>query len=78
MIKVKFLGPLGRYQPQEDEDGVWQVDVGNISIENFLASTPIKDVKMGYSAMVNQKKQDVSYILQDGDSLSILPLFYAG
>ena len=78
MIKVKFLGPLSRYQPQENENGVWEVDVANISIADFVATTPLNGVKMGYSATVNQKKEPVEYILKDGDSVSLVPMFYAG
>ncbi len=78
MIKVKFLGPLGRYQLEEDDSGVWLVEADGQKVADFLATTPLKDVKMGYSIMVNQKKQEGDYILQDGDALSVLPLFYAG
>ncbi len=78
MVKVKFLGPMGIHQPAEDENGIWNVEAAGMKVSDLLETTPLKDVKMGYAIRVNQAKQELDYILQDEDNLSVLPLFYAG
>ncbi len=78
MVKVVFLGPFGNLMPEEDENGFWNVEADGQTIEQLILSTKVKDSKMGYSLLVNDIKQSKEYVLKDGDTLSVLPLFYAG
>ncbi len=78
MVKVTFLGPFGNLMPEEDDNGYWNVEADGKTVEELIQSTKVKDSKMGYSILVNEVKQPKEYVLKDGDSLSIFPLFYAG
>lgn len=78
MIKIKFLGPFSKLAPETDKDGYWNVEEKNQTVEELLITTRIKDAKMNYSVVVNNTKQSKDYKPNDGDILSIIPLFFAG
>lgn len=78
MIKIMFLGPFSRYMPEEDKDGFWVIDAAGKSITDVINTTEVVNAKMNYFALINDVQTDKGYILQDGDELNILPLFFAG
>ena len=78
MIKIMFLGPFGRYMPEEDKDGFWLIDAAGKSVKDVINTTEVVNAKMNYFALINDVQTDKDYILQDGDELNILPLFFAG
>ena len=79
MNYIKLSGPFSMYMPKEvNVDGLWEVEAKGQTVEDFIATTPAKDATMNYSVLINNKRKDKDYVLQDGDKLTILPLFYAG
>ncbi|SHH52279.1 MoaD/ThiS family protein [Clostridium grantii] len=78
MVKIIFLGPLGRFMPEEDENGYWNVEATGKTVEEIINSTKVSESKMNYSVLVNDERKSRDYVLNDGDDVSILPLFCAG
>ncbi len=78
MIKFIFLGPFGSHMPSEDADGYWNTDAAGKTVAEIMQTTKVAESKMNYSVLVNEVQQSRDYVLQEGDVVSILPLFYAG
>ena len=78
MVKIIFLGPLGRFMPEEDENGYWNVEATGKTVEEIINSTKVSESKMNYSVLVNDERRSRDYVLNEGDDVSILPLFCAG
>ncbi|WP_461206855.1 MoaD/ThiS family protein [Clostridium sp. DL1XJH146] len=78
MIKFMFLGPLGKFMPDEDENGYWNVDAAGKTVEEIIETTNVSESKMNYSVLVNDVRQERDYVLKDEDEVSIIPLFCAG
>lgn len=78
MVKFMFLGPLGRYMPEEDENGFWNVDAAGKTVKEVVSTTEVKNSKMHYFVLVNDVRKSKDYVLKAGDEISLLPLFRAG
>ena len=64
--------------PEEDDKGYWNVDAAGKTVEEIVKTTKVVDSKMCYSVLVNDVNKPRDYVMQDGDDICILPLFFAG
>jgi len=78
MVKIMFLGPFASLMPEEDDKGYWNVDAAGKTVEEIVKTTKVVDSKMCYSVLVNDVNKPRDYVMQDGDDICILPLFFAG
>lgn len=78
MVKVKFFGVLANKMPEKNDDGFWITDGKGKSVRELLDSSPMKDTNIKYSIFVNNERRDISYTLEDEDTLTVLPLLAGG
>lgn len=78
MIKVKFYGVLKKNMPQVEEDGFWHIEDEEITIEEVLKRGGADNVSFGMTLLVNRVRKDRSYVLKDGDTLTVMPLIAGG
>lgn len=78
MINFLFLGPFGRFVPEENEEGYWVVDGAGKTVAEVVNTTEVVNSKMNYSVLVNDVRADQDYVMKDGDEVAIMPLFSAG
>ena len=78
MVKVKFFGVLSNRMPENKDEGYWITEGKGKTIKELLDLTLLKDINVKYSIFVNNERKDSSYVLEDGDILSIIPLLAGG
>lgn len=78
MVKIKFFGVLAKKMPEKNNEGYWVIDGKGKSISEILDLSLIKEANVNYTLFVNNERKDNTYILEDGDSLNILPLLAGG
>jgi molybdopterin converting factor small subunit len=77
-VKIRFLGILKPYQPQEDENGFWVVPADGRTIQNVIDETGVEDTPWEYIPTVNGDNQYRKYVLKDGDQLDFVTTFVGG
>lgn len=78
MIKIKYFGALASLLPEKDEEGFWILEKTDISIDEIISSTGVKETSINYLILVNNQRKNKDYILKDGDVLRLIPLFAGG
>ncbi|MFI3238542.1 MAG: MoaD/ThiS family protein [Lachnospiraceae bacterium] len=78
MVNIKLAGPFGKCMEEINEDGFWVVDKAGETVLDFLQTTAVKDEFMNYAIVVNGKTKKKDYVMQDGDTVKVIPLFAAG
>ncbi|MDO5440970.1 MAG: MoaD/ThiS family protein [Bacillota bacterium] len=63
---------------ETDEEGFWNAEKAGITIEELFAETNVDYKKFRMTILVNSSRKDVSYVLQDGDILTVMPLVAGG
>ncbi|MCQ2553086.1 MAG: MoaD/ThiS family protein [Clostridia bacterium] len=78
MVKVKYYGFLSKKLPQDfDEDGFATMQVEGLTVEALLLQTDV-DIKMRMVVLVNEHRELKSYVLKDGDVITVMPLVAGG
>ena len=78
MVKIKFFGVLVNKMPEKDDKGFWIVDGAGKPIKELLDLSLLKDTNIKYTLFVNNERQDINYVLEDNDVLTVLPLLAGG
>lgn len=78
MVKVKFFGVLTNMMPEKNEEGFWITDGKGKTIRELLDSSPLRETSVRYTVYVNNERRDTSFILEDSDTLTVLPLLAGG
>ena len=78
MLKIKYYGFLKKFMPEVDEEGFWNADKAGKSIEELFAETNVDYKQFRMTVLVNSSRKDVSYVLQEGDVLTVMPLVAGG
>ena len=78
MLKIKYYGFLKKFMPEVAEDGFWNAEKAGMTIEALFAETHVDWKQYRMTVLVNSSRKDVSYILQDGDVLTVMPLVAGG
>jgi len=78
MVKIKYYGILKPCMPNVSEDGFWHADAAGKTIEDVLKETGALNNNAGKTLLVNASRKDMSYVLSDGDTLTVMPLVAGG
>ena len=78
MLKIKYYGFLKKFMPEIDSEGFWNANKAGMSIEEVFNETNVDYKKYRMTILVNSSRKDVSYVLQDGDILTVMPLVAGG
>lgn len=77
MVKIKFYGILKPYMPEVAEDGFWHAEKAGMTIGQIMEETEAAG-KAATVILVNRVRKDMDYVLQDGDTLTVMPLVAGG
>ena len=78
MIKIKYYGFLKKLMPEIDEEGFWNADKAGMSIEELFNETSVDYKGIRMTILVNSSRRDVTYVLQDNDVITVMPLVAGG
>lgn len=78
MIKVKFYGILKPYMPSVEEDGFWHLEQDGLTIQELLDMSGAGEKDFGMTILVNRRRKEKDYVLQDGDVITVMPLVAGG
>ncbi len=77
MVKIKFYGILKPYLPQTEADGFWHAEKAGATIAQVLEETGAEGNAV-MVLLVNRVRKEPDYVLQDGDTLTVMPLMAGG
>ena len=77
MVKIKYYGVLKPYLPETEEDGFWHAEKAGMTIGEVMDETEASG-KVAAVILVNRVRKDLDYVLQDGDTLTVMPLVAGG
>ena len=76
MITVKLLAVLKQYAPN---DGYMELEYSqDMTVADALAATDISKANNRYSTLVNGRKKEAGDVLEDGDTVTVMPLLAGG
>ena len=76
MITVKLLAVLKEYAPN---DGYVELEYSpGMTVADALGATDISKTDHRYSTLVNGRKKEAGAVLEDGDSVTVMPLLAGG
>ena len=79
MVHVKFTGEFAKLAPPENDKGSFDIEYeSGLTISQLITRFGIKDRGIKYSVMVNNSRKPEDYVLNDSDSLLIIPLLAGG
>jgi len=78
MLKIKYYGFLKKFMPEVGDDGFWAAQKAGMTIEALFLETQVDWKQYRMTILVNSSRKDVSYVLQDGDVLTVMPLVAGG
>lgn len=78
MIRVKFYGIMKPYMPSIEEDGYWHLAEEGLSVGEIMDMTGASEKEVTVTILVNRVRKDKSFIPQDGDILTVMPLVAGG
>lgn len=78
MVKIRYYGILKPNMPSIEEDGFWHLDQEGLSIEDVLNMTGAGEKEFGMTILVNRRRKERDYVLQDGDVMTVMPLVAGG
>ena len=78
MVKIKYYGILKPCLPSIEADGFWHAEVAGKTIGEVLDETGASKSNAGKTLLVNAHRVDTSYVLKDGDTLTVMPLVAGG
>jgi len=78
MISVKLTGQFISLAPEGSENGLFQTESRGADLGGLLASLGVDETGVKYNVLVNNLRKAKDYILQDGDSVIVMPLLAGG
>ena len=78
MIRVKFYGIMKPYMPSVEEDGYWHLEKEGLTVGEILDETGASENEVAVTILVNRVRKDKSFVPQDGDILTGMPLVAGG
>lgn len=61
-----------------DEEGFWNVDRANKTIEELFIETGVDYKNIRMTILVNSSRKDISYVMQENDVITVMPLVAGG
>ena len=78
MIRVKFYGIMKPYMPSVEEDGYWHLEKKGLTVGEILDETGASENEVAVTILVNRVRKDKTFVPQDGDILTVMPLVAGG
>ena len=78
MVKIKYFGILKPCMPQTEEDGYWHADKAGTAIGQILDETEVTGRAENMVILVNKVRKPTDYVLQAGDTMTVMPLVAGG
>ena len=78
MVKIKYFGILKPCMPQTEEDGYWHADKAGTAIGQILEETEVIGKAENMVILVNKVRKPTDYVLQAGDTMTVMPLVAGG
>ena len=79
MISVKLTGQFMKLAPEGSEKGVFKVDYSaGTTLSELLARYGVDCTGVKYTALVNNGRKQADYVLEDSDSVTVMPLLAGG
>ena len=78
MVKIKFFGIMKAYMPETEEDGFWHADRDGVTVGQLMDETGASEKDVAVTILVNKVRKTKEYVLQDGDTLTVMPLVAGG
>lgn len=79
MIKVKLTGDFQKLAPAGSEKGLFSVECEDgLTLLGLLAQLGVESAGIKYNVLVNNSRKDKGYVLQDADSIIVMPLLAGG
>ena len=76
MITVKLLAVLKEYAP---DDGIIELEFSSgMTVADAIAKTDVESTDIKYSLLVNNARKKPEDILEDGDTVMVMPLLAGG
>lgn len=66
------------YMPQTEEDGYWHADIEGETVGQIMDETGASEKEVAVTILVNRVRKNRDYVLQDGDTLTVMPLVAGG
>ena len=78
MLRIKYYGFLKKFIPEMDEEGFWNIDRANKTIEELFIETGVDYKNIRMTILVNSSRKDISYVMQENDVITVMPLVAGG
>lgn len=78
MLKIRYYGFLKKFMPEVSEDGFWYADKANKTVEELFIETGVDYKNIRMTILVNSFRKDISYVLQENDTITVMPLVAGG
>jgi len=78
VVKVKFFGVLANKMPEKNNNGYWIIEGKGKTIKELLDLSSIKETNIKYTLFINNVRQDINYVLEKDDILTVIPLLAGG
>ena len=76
MITVKLLAVLKEYAP---DDGIVKLEyTPGMTVADAIAKTDVENTDIKYSLLVNNARKNPEDVLEDGDTVMVMPLLAGG
>ena len=79
MVNVKLTGQLLKLAPEGSEKGSFTVEHrAGMTLSALLAQIGVDNQGLKYKALVNNENKPADHVLEDNDSIIIMPLLSGG
>ena len=79
MINVKLTGQFINLAPEGSDKGLFTVPhTVDMTLSALIAQIGIKDTGLNYTVFVNNDRKPEDYVLEDSDSIMVMPLLAGG
>jgi len=76
MVTVKLLAVLKEYAP---DDGIIELEFSpGMTVADAIAKTDVESTDIKYSLLVNNARTQPEDVLEDGDTVMVMPLLAGG
>jgi molybdopterin converting factor small subunit len=79
MIHVKLTGEFAKLAPEGNDKGSFDIEYEDgVTLSRLVTRFGVKERGIKYSVMVNNSRKPEDYVLNDSDSVLIIPLLAGG
>jgi molybdopterin converting factor small subunit len=79
MIKIKLTGEFSKLAPVGNDKGLFAIEYEEgLSLGALLQRLGVAAAGVNYTALVNNSRKTPDYLMQDGDSIIVMPLLAGG